>query len=69
MPPELSIHECPLCSLQFEGEECQSCCPMSSGCTMIRCPGCQYEFVEKSTLVSFVKRLFSSSKHARAEAR
>lgn len=54
------IHICPLCSLEFgESEECHTSCPMSAGCGMIKCPRCDYEFVEKSSVVEFFRRVLS----------
>lgn len=49
-------HECPLCSLDFTGEECHSACPMARGCAMVRCPRCGYEFVESGRFVDMLQR-------------
>ncbi len=49
-------HECPLCGLDFTGEECHSSCPMARGCAMIRCPRCDYEFVESGRLLDMLRR-------------
>ena len=49
-------HECPLCSTDFDGEECHSSCPMARGCTMIRCPRCGYEFVESGRFLDMLRR-------------
>lgn len=56
-------YTCPLCSADFggNGESCHSSCPMSRGCNMIKCPRCNYEFVEDSAIVNFVRRLFGRS--------
>lgn len=50
------IYECPLCSTDFAGSECHSSCPMSRGCTMVRCPRCGYEFVESGRFVDMLRR-------------
>ncbi len=49
-------YECPLCGTDFVGAECRSACPMSRGCTMVRCPRCGYEFVESGRLVDMLRR-------------
>jgi hypothetical protein len=57
--------ECPLCSLEFEGTMCHSACPMGKGCAMVRCPSCQYEFVQDGSLSGWLKKLFTRKrKHA-----
>ena len=48
--------ECPLCSTDFTGAECHSSCPMSRGCTMVRCPHCGYEFVESGRFTDMLRR-------------
>jgi Fe2+ transport system protein FeoA len=48
--------ECPLCTTDFEGAECHSSCPMSTGCAMVRCPHCGYEFVESGRITDMLKR-------------
>jgi Fe2+ transport system protein FeoA len=49
-------HECPLCGLDFTGAECHSSCPMARGCAMIRCPRCNYEFVESGRFLDMLRR-------------
>lgn len=49
-------YECPLCGTDFEGVTCHSSCPMSSGCAMVRCPRCAYEFVPDGSLVAMIRR-------------
>ncbi len=53
-------YTCPLCSNSFghNGEVCHSSCPMSRGCKMIKCPRCNYEFVEESSIVNFFRKVF-----------
>src|SRR6185295_18891113 len=48
--------ECPLCGTDFQGAECHSACPMSRGCTMVRCPHCSYEFVESGRFTDMLRR-------------
>lgn len=52
------INHCSLCGLEFEGASCHSSCPMSSGCAMVRCPRCGYEFVEDGAVAKLLRRLF-----------
>lgn len=56
-------YTCPLCSASFggNGESCHSSCPMSRGCSMIKCPRCNYEFVEDSSIVNFFRKLMKRS--------
>jgi Fe2+ transport system protein FeoA len=49
-------YECPLCGTDFENAECHSSCPISKGCTMVRCPHCSYEFVESGRFTDMLKR-------------
>jgi Fe2+ transport system protein FeoA len=49
-------YECPLCGTDFTGAECQSSCPMSRGCAMVRCPHCRYEFVESGRFTDMLRR-------------
>ena len=50
--------KCPLCGLEFSKEDgnaaCASC-PLSKGCTMIRCPNCGYELAPETGLVRLLK--------------
>jgi hypothetical protein len=57
---ELRERTCPLCNHSFgdTGENCHSSCPMSAGCGMIKCPRCNYEYVEDSSIVNMFKRWF-----------
>ena len=57
---------CPLCSFQFDGAQA-ACggCPMFSGCSMLKCPNCQYEFPMESKIVSWLQKIFKKrSAHA-----
>ena len=49
-------YECPLCGTDFSGAACHSSCPMSHGCSMVRCPHCGYEFVESGRFVDMLRR-------------
>lgn len=49
-------YECPLCGTDFDGAQCHSACPMSRGCTMVRCPHCGYEFVESGRFTDMLRR-------------
>ncbi|MEA2572058.1 MAG: FeoA domain [Acidobacteriota bacterium] len=49
-------YDCPLCGTDFAHAECRSSCPMSRGCTMVRCPHCGYEFVESGRFVDMLRR-------------
>ena len=58
-------YDCPLCGTDFEGTDCHSSCPMSGGCTMVRCPRCGYEFVESGRLVDMLRRWIRRAPAAR----
>ena len=50
---------CPLCGFEFEKLDtlCSHGCPLGGSCNFVRCPGCQYEFLEKPRKVSWLTRL------------
>jgi hypothetical protein len=56
---------CPLCGFNFGREEqswaCQRC-PLASGCRLIRCPQCGYEWAEESSLVNWFKERWHAFK-------
>ena len=56
-PPTALEHRCPLCGAGFAEEEHCSSCPMTSYCHTLCCPNCGYSFVERSSIVDFVRRL------------
>ncbi|HEX7151995.1 MAG TPA: hypothetical protein VF618_10945 [Thermoanaerobaculia bacterium] len=62
------IFECPLCSLEFEDAMCHSACPMGKGCAMVRCPRCQYEFVQDGSVSGWFKKLFSKKRRPEQHA-
>jgi hypothetical protein len=52
--------ECGMCGHSFtrqEGAACRSGCPMATGCGMVTCPSCGYEFPPESKIVSLITRL------------
>lgn len=55
---DMNTYACPLCALDFVGGACHVACPMSSGCAMVRCPRCGYEFVEDGRVARWLRRLF-----------
>ncbi len=51
---------CPMCGIEFEkaGSVCERSCPISSACSTVRCPACDYEFPESARSVTWLRRLF-----------
>lgn len=49
---------CPLCGGRFEhgGRACGSC-PMSTGCDLVKCPHCGFQYPRSSRLVTWLRRL------------
>lgn len=64
----MSAYECPLCHLEFEGELCHAACSFATGCTMVRCPRCSYEFVQDGFLVELFRRMFDRRPHRHASS-
>lgn len=63
--------DCSMCGHSFtrgEGAACRSGCPMASGCGMVTCPSCGYEFPSESKLVSLVVNLVRRRGRRAAEA-
>lgn len=54
---------CPLCSAEFDAdrENCHTSCQFNKGCSMIKCPYCDYEFLTESKTVNFFKSLFAKA--------
>lgn len=50
---------CPLCGFEFEKLDtlCAHGCPLGGSCNFVRCPSCQYEFLEHPRKVSWLQRL------------
>jgi len=59
-PPTAVDHRCPLCGAGFAETQHCSACPMTAYCHTLCCPNCGYSFVERSSLVDFVRRLARS---------
>lgn len=55
---------CPLCNNEFDSEHqnCHTACTFNKGCSMIKCPYCDYEFVEESKTINFLKSLLTRKK-------
>lgn len=49
---------CPLCQYNFDDKGACHGCGLTDGCTMIKCPNCGYEFVERSVIADFLMKLF-----------
>lgn len=52
---------CPLCGGAVDLKaNCHAGCPMSKGCSLVRCAHCRYEFPDptRSTAVRLLERLF-----------
>lgn len=47
---------CPLCQFPFEEQDACARCGLVKSCALLRCPNCQYEFVEKSGTISWIGR-------------
>lgn len=59
---------CPLCNFDFDpqGENCHASCPFNTGCGMIKCPYCDYEFITESKTVNLIKSLLSRGKQEKS---
>ena len=52
--------DCSMCGHSFtygEGSACRSGCPMATGCGMVTCPSCGYEFPRDSKLLALLTNL------------
>jgi Fe2+ transport system protein FeoA len=51
---------CPFCGLEFEPDDtlCRHGCPLDNVCTLVQCPGCEYEFPEKPRTFTWLQRVF-----------
>ncbi|OGQ05821.1 MAG: hypothetical protein A2W61_02810 [Deltaproteobacteria bacterium RIFCSPLOWO2_01_44_7] len=57
------VQDCPLCGFQFNaGEAACGGCAMVSGCSMLKCPNCSYEFVAESRIVNWFQKVFKKVK-------
>lgn len=60
--------KCPLCGARWDPDDaCRGSCPMSSGCTLVRCPNCGWEApdVEQSSVVKLIRRFFGGQREER----
>jgi hypothetical protein len=57
--PEGTVFTCGLCGHRFthSGLVCGTC-PMKTGCALVRCPHCHFQFPRSSGIVEFVRRAF-----------
>ena len=55
---------CPLCNSEFDPgrENCHTSCAFNKGCTMIKCPYCDYEFLTESKTINLLKSLLFRKK-------
>ncbi|HEV3193627.1 MAG TPA: hypothetical protein VGY54_24145 [Polyangiaceae bacterium] len=63
--------DCGMCGHAFtreEGAACQGGCPMATGCGMVTCPSCGYEFPPESKLLTFVTNLLRPRRAAAPSA-
>lgn len=56
--PAGTVFHCGLCGAHFtHGEQVCGACPLESGCLLVRCPSCGYQFPRESSLVAALRRL------------
>ena len=48
---------CPLCGYRFDPQNACGGCGLAKFCSSVRCPNCNYEFVERSKTVERLGRL------------
>ena len=55
----MKLIKCPLCGFEFSRNEMKegTCakCPFHKKCSLICCPHCNYQFVDESKVVSYLK--------------
>lgn len=56
---EATVFVCALCGDRFThgGQVCGTC-PLVSGCDLVKCPNCGYQFPRSSRLVDWFRALF-----------
>jgi hypothetical protein len=56
--PAGTAFACSLCGCRFEhaGRVCGSC-PMSTGCDLVKCPHCGFQFPRSSRIVQWLRRI------------
>ena len=58
-----SVFTCALCGDRFtHGQQVCGTCPLSSGCDLVRCPNCGYQFPRSSRTVDWLRRLLGRRK-------
>ena len=55
---------CPVCGYRFDPVSNKACvgCPVGTKCDMVCCPNCHYGWVESSSIVSKILKLFKKEK-------
>ena len=48
--------KCPLCQYRFGDRGACHGCGFTKGCTMIKCPNCGYEYVERSRTIEWIQK-------------
>lgn len=58
-PGDATTFACGLCGHRFthSGLVCGTC-PMQTGCALVRCPNCGFQFPRSSETVNLLRRLF-----------
>lgn len=55
-----TVFECGLCGLRFtHGDLVCAGCALGSGCLLVKCPGCGFQFPRGSQTLSLARRLFA----------
>lgn len=56
----MELLRCPLCQYELKPDGDSGCasCGLVKNCSLIKCPNCGYEFVEKSGIILFFARLY-----------
>ncbi|MEK7375740.1 MAG: hypothetical protein AABZ57_01035 [Candidatus Margulisiibacteriota bacterium] len=50
---------CPLCGKEVKDDQLACAgCPMNSGCNLLKCPNCGFEFPKESRIVKYFTELF-----------
>jgi hypothetical protein len=57
-PGEATVFACGLCGCRFaHGVRACGACPMSTGCELVKCPNCGFQFPRSSRVVAWARRL------------
>jgi hypothetical protein len=56
---DVTAFVCSLCGARFTHGTlvCRSC-PLNTGCEVVKCPSCGFQFPRRSRIVDFARRLF-----------